>query len=429
VSASADGAAKVWDCRRLERDISFRSRLTYSAHAAGVTAVAALAGGGGAQVATGGAEGSVHVWRVERAGERGGGILGVRQIDPGGRGAVLDLAACGPHVVAASLAVGGVAGWDLRAGGGAPAWALPAPPGEGAVGRFCCDPGEGPAWVVTGTTRGEVRLWDLRFLLPVARWRHPAGAGVAAMALAAAAPGELGVAAEGGPPAGPLLFVAAGEGEVGLWDAGDGACRAVLRVLRPGALEPERRQPPAALAAPAPAPRALDVMGRAKQLGLGDLAAPQPRAGAVRALLPTAGGQLLAAGADRVVRCWDCARPQHSYPVMAPPPGPRESEAALRDAAAAAASGGGGDPAAAAAGGPRWSFAYAARRVAGVAVVEETRTVEVCGEADREPYAAWGERAAALCHGQAVTDLAAVQGAAERLLVTAGLDGVVKVWR
>lgn len=31
VSASSDETCKVWDCRRLERDVSFRSRLTYDA--------------------------------------------------------------------------------------------------------------------------------------------------------------------------------------------------------------------------------------------------------------------------------------------------------------------------------------------------------------------------------------------------------------
>ena len=30
VSASNDETVKVWDCRRLEKDVSFRSRLTYA---------------------------------------------------------------------------------------------------------------------------------------------------------------------------------------------------------------------------------------------------------------------------------------------------------------------------------------------------------------------------------------------------------------
>lgn len=30
-SASNDGTVKVWDCRKLEKDVSFKSRLTYTA--------------------------------------------------------------------------------------------------------------------------------------------------------------------------------------------------------------------------------------------------------------------------------------------------------------------------------------------------------------------------------------------------------------
>jgi phosphoinositide-3-kinase regulatory subunit 4 len=33
VSGGDDGACKLWDCSRLERDVSFRSRLTYASQA------------------------------------------------------------------------------------------------------------------------------------------------------------------------------------------------------------------------------------------------------------------------------------------------------------------------------------------------------------------------------------------------------------
>ena len=38
---------QVWDLRRLERDVAFRSRLTYAAQQGRITAVAAVSGGGG----------------------------------------------------------------------------------------------------------------------------------------------------------------------------------------------------------------------------------------------------------------------------------------------------------------------------------------------------------------------------------------------
>lgn len=84
VSASSDETVKVWDCRRLEKDVSFRSRLTYTAQAGRITSVAACQDG--QTVASGSGSGSIHVWRVEYAGRAGGaperytGILGIHQV-------------------------------------------------------------------------------------------------------------------------------------------------------------------------------------------------------------------------------------------------------------------------------------------------------------------------------------------------------------
>ena len=82
-SASSDETVKVWDCRRLEKDVSFRSRLTYTAQAGRITALAACADS--QTVASGSAAGSIHVWRVEYAAravgapERYTGIVSTRQ--------------------------------------------------------------------------------------------------------------------------------------------------------------------------------------------------------------------------------------------------------------------------------------------------------------------------------------------------------------
>ena len=83
-SASSDETVKVWDCRRLEKDVSFRSRLTYTAQPGRITALAACADS--QTVASGSAAGSIHVWRVEYAARAGGaperytGIVSTRQV-------------------------------------------------------------------------------------------------------------------------------------------------------------------------------------------------------------------------------------------------------------------------------------------------------------------------------------------------------------
>jgi phosphoinositide-3-kinase regulatory subunit 4 len=329
----------------------------------------------------------------------------------------MDIVGCGTDVLVAAMQRGPVAGWDLRARAdraSAVAWELQVLPIHGAVARLCCDPGNGHNWVVTGTARGQMCLWDLRFLLPVNSWRHPAGAAVNAMALATAPSSRLGLSQDAS-AARPLLFVAAGEREVALWDVGDGSCKEVLRVLRRGAPEAEHRQPPAALAAQPVVPRAVDVMGRAKQLGIAELQSPQPRKEGFRALLPRPSGQLLTGGTDRAIRCWDCERPQRSYMVAAPP----------SDDLLAGPHGQGSTPA------TMLRCTYAVRSVGGVPVVEETSSVERgSGNPDRlAARLAWGQHAAALCHEQSIVDVVQVQGAGEPLLVTAGLDGVVKAWR
>ncbi|EFN54741.1 hypothetical protein CHLNCDRAFT_134632 [Chlorella variabilis] len=444
VSASSDETVKVWDCRRLEKDVSFRSRLTYTAQTGRITSVTACQDS--QSVASGSADGSIHVWRVEYAARAGGaperytGIISCRQATPDGS-AVLDLAAWAPSMLIYSTQQGGLAAWDLRAG--RDAWSLPASPVAGVVERFVLDPAA-HNWLLGGSSRGQLSLWDLRFRLPVNSWQHPAGAPITALAQASAPLHRLGLSAA----AGPLVYVAAGEQEVGLWDIADAKCRQVLRVLRPGNSETVRRQAPAALAPQAAGllpSRGLDMMSRARQLAISELQTPQRRREGYRALLPTAGGQLLTAGSDRAVRCWDSGRPQQSYVVCAPPPPIPTAQvvgtAAAPDTAADASAG--GAPLLAGGEGSQVSlvdvpqYTYASCSVHGVPVVEESCTLQrsssgaAASGGDREQHLArvgWAERAAALCHQLAVTDLLRVE-ASEPLLLSAAADGVIKAWR
>ncbi|BDA42626.1 probable phosphoinositide 3-kinase regulatory subunit 4 [Coccomyxa sp. Obi] len=98
VTASNDETCKIWDSRRLEKDISFRSKLTYAATGMsimweGVQKVVPDVQGGkvlavaaceeSQSVASASSNGSVHVWRVEYTSRSGGapdrytGIIGM----------------------------------------------------------------------------------------------------------------------------------------------------------------------------------------------------------------------------------------------------------------------------------------------------------------------------------------------------------------
>lgn len=61
---------QVWDVRRLERDVAFHSRITYTGQQGRITSVAGVQDG--QSVASASAAGSVHVWRVEYTTRVGG---------------------------------------------------------------------------------------------------------------------------------------------------------------------------------------------------------------------------------------------------------------------------------------------------------------------------------------------------------------------
>lgn len=148
----------------------------------------------------------------------------------------------------------------------------------------------------------------------------------------------------------------------------------------------------------------------------------------VRSLLSLTDSALLAAGTDGAVRHWDATRPENCYVVCAPPPPPPVPPEVLRSS-----------------GVPEMDLWPARPRL-----VRRPRysvlhcgSVQVLQELPGQPEAATqggsgggGVAAAhaamssrAECHKDAILALAAAQQGAQRMLLTAGRDGVVKAWR
>ena len=69
-TASNDETVKIWDCRRLQKDVSFRSRLTYSSQGGRILACAACVDA--QSVASASDNGTLHVWNVEYMTRPGG---------------------------------------------------------------------------------------------------------------------------------------------------------------------------------------------------------------------------------------------------------------------------------------------------------------------------------------------------------------------
>ncbi|GBG00520.1 phosphoinositide 3-kinase regulatory subunit 4 [Raphidocelis subcapitata] len=452
-SASDDETVKVWDMRRLERDVSFRSRLTYTGQSGPITAVAGVEDG--QSVASASGNGSLHVWRVDYTSRAGSsapdkytGITARRQVSPG-EGRVLDVQQWGgaPPLLVYSTQRGGVHGLDPRAP--RDAWVVPSPPELGLLTQVVLDPG-GQHWLLVGTSRGHLRLWDVRFLLRVNSWQHPSRCAIDGLAAATAAPSRLGLSAGSPPtPGAPLVYAAAGHGEVGLWDVASGSCLQVLRTLTaeeaevgcvdvPAALKPltSRHHTSAALAAGGAAAQPqkqqqqagndapqeasqgdFDELSEALRSGLclQEVDAPQARPRTTAALLPLGGGQLLSGGADRVIRCWEPAWPERSYALSGP-----------------VWPGGIIDPATNMLNAPAAQRRYQLRSAAGVPVVEEV--VANGGAAVQTRLDAASDLGSRMrmqdaCHADCITALLAAEAAHGRLLLSASRDGIIKAWK
>ena len=175
-TASRDGTVKVWDKRRVEKDVSFRSRLTYSdaAHAgAGMTALVALPEHRLAATAT---DGRLRIFNVSYSpARRGQGVaeqysgMVERVVEPAeNAGAALAVAAPPPGAVAAAGGAGALVLWSTQAGRvhaldprtARNAFSLEAPRAEGPLEHLALDP-SGCWLAAAGNAR--VSLWDLRF--------------------------------------------------------------------------------------------------------------------------------------------------------------------------------------------------------------------------------------------------------------------------
>lgn len=227
VSASDDSTVKVWDSRKLEKDISFRSRLTY--HLEGSRALCTTMLRGSAQVVVGACDGMIHIFSVDYISrglgnvvEKYSGIADIKKKDIK-EGAILSLLNhstdnTNSQMVMYSSQNCGIHLWDTRTSSNA--WTLKSVPENGYISSLVTGPcGH---WFVSGSSRGALTLWDLRFLIPVNSWQYPLVCPIEKMCLFVPPPNASTSAAVR-----PLVYVAAGCNEVSLWNAEDGICHQV----------------------------------------------------------------------------------------------------------------------------------------------------------------------------------------------------------
>ncbi|KAL8152973.1 hypothetical protein V2J09_010733 [Rumex salicifolius] len=399
VSASDDSTVKVWDSRKLERDISFRSRLTYPLEGRALCAAMLRTS---AQVAVGSCDGKIHTFSIDYISrglgsvvEKYSGITDVKKREVG-EGAIITIVnyygdGFPSQTLMFSTQNCGIHLWDTRSNSSS--WKLKATPGEGYVSTLVTDPCGN--WFVSGSSRGVLTLWDLRFLIPVNSWEYPRPCPIEKMCLFV-------------PPqhspfssmARPLVYVAAGCSEVSLWNAENGSCHQVFRVLSNNS-DAELPDSPWALARPAnkgnlkPDPRRnINPKYRVDELN-----EPPPRISGIRSLLPLPGGDLLTGGTDLKIRRWDHSRPERSYRICGP-----TMKAIGNDEL------------------------YDIRSVYGVQVVQETRRRPLTTKLTTKTVLASAATDPGGCHRDSVVSLASVK-LNQRFLISSSRDGAIKVWK
>ncbi|KAK3155588.1 hypothetical protein QOZ80_2BG0205210 [Eleusine coracana subsp. coracana] len=402
VTASDDSSVKIWDTRKLEKDIAFRSRLTYSLGAGRALSTTMLHGT--SQVVVGASDGTLHLFSVDCARgvgsivERYSGVVDVKRKDIK-EGAILSVVNCSldrfsPTVLFSTESCG-IHKWDTRAN--TESWSYKSSPEEGYISALVV--GQCGNWFISGSSRGVLTLWDNRFLLPVNSWHYSTVSPIEKLCLLIPPPNSISSSGR------PLVFVAAGCNEVSLWNAENGSCH---QVFRTASAENEAVMPKA--------PSRLlnkSITKDVRRAGnyryrIEELNDPPVRRPGIRSLLPLPGGDLLTGGTDLKIRYWDQARPEQSFCIA----GPLEKEAIT-------AKGGEKDE----------FYCYDIRSSFGVQVVQEIcKQPPAASKLNQKTQLAMAAADSAGCHRDAILALASFNLSSQRL-ISASRDGAVKVWK
>ncbi|TKY85009.1 hypothetical protein EX895_006089 [Sporisorium graminicola] len=174
VSGSQDGTLKVWDTARLEKNVTSKSRATYSAQKGAITGVIAIEASH--CVASTATDGSLHVWRIDM-------IQSKASVPRYGRPKLVsnfqlstpdEYATClvqSSNETSSHLILGTTLSrltiLDLRTM--QVLQTLRNPVEFGPITCLCVD--RKKTWLLVGTLSGVVCLWDLRFGLRLRAWR------------------------------------------------------------------------------------------------------------------------------------------------------------------------------------------------------------------------------------------------------------------
>lgn len=228
ISGSDDGTVKVWDTKRLERNITHRSRQTHK-HAAEAKITSLTFVQDTLSFISTATDGSIHIVRVQhdvqdadRGTLRYSKLRLVREYQlkedqyavwsehykAEDNRSILVIATNDSHIIAIDLRNMSVI-YDLKN-----------PLSHGTPTAFCID--KKHQWLLLGTTHGVLDLWDLRFLLRLKSWGFPGGAPIHRLMFTPVK--------HGGQKDRVIVAGGTGHGEVTIWDMQKNICKEVYRV-------------------------------------------------------------------------------------------------------------------------------------------------------------------------------------------------------
>ncbi|KAI9279542.1 hypothetical protein BY458DRAFT_584681 [Sporodiniella umbellata] len=213
-SCSDDGSVKIWDCSRLERNVTNRSRVTYNKQGGRIKCITFIEQT--YSIASASDNGSIHIFRIDindvGSGLKFGKCITVREYQLEDEYPLImkhvTTNASNTMVGSKSILIftttkGRIYALDLLTM--EVVWKFQNPKSHGIITAMTVD--KMNTWLLVGTMSGILTLYDLRFHIPLKSWLHPSKSRISVLLLNEDQRAE-----------NKQVFIASGKNEVSVWD-------------------------------------------------------------------------------------------------------------------------------------------------------------------------------------------------------------------